>query len=158
MALDKLVDSSQLDTDLTSVADAIRTKGGTTASLAFPSGFVSAINAISGGGGASFGTGTLTPAADTATCQIDIGGNYDHFVMYRHDQGNTSVRSLRVLICDFSDTNPVRLLLSTNNSGSAAIVDVSNATTGASKSGTVITYDKSNDKMVSGLLYRWVAW
>lgn len=50
MSVNKLVDSSQLDTDLTSVANAIRTKGGTAASLVFPSGFVSAINAISGGG------------------------------------------------------------------------------------------------------------
>ena len=51
MAVDKLVDSSQLDTDLTSVADAIRTKGGTSASLAFPSGFVTAIGNIPTGGG-----------------------------------------------------------------------------------------------------------
>ena len=51
MALDKLVDSSQLDSDLTSVANAIRTKGGTSAQLAFPAGFVSAIGDISGGGG-----------------------------------------------------------------------------------------------------------
>ena len=29
MAVDKLVDSTQLDADLTSVANAIRTKGGT---------------------------------------------------------------------------------------------------------------------------------
>lgn len=50
MSADKLVDSSQLDTDLTAVANAIRTKGGTAAQLAFPAGFVSAINAISGGG------------------------------------------------------------------------------------------------------------
>lgn len=50
MALDKLVDSTQLDSDLTSVANAIRTKGGTSAQLAFPAGFVSAINDISGGG------------------------------------------------------------------------------------------------------------
>lgn len=48
MAVDKLVDSAQLDADLTSVANAIRTKGGTSAQLAFPSGFVSAIGAISG--------------------------------------------------------------------------------------------------------------
>lgn len=54
MAVDKLVDSTQLDSDLTSVANAIRTKGGTSASLAFPAGFVSAIAAIpSGGGGIS---------------------------------------------------------------------------------------------------------
>lgn len=51
MAVDKLVDSTQLDADLTSVANAIRTKGGTSADLAFPAGFVSAIDAIPTGGG-----------------------------------------------------------------------------------------------------------
>lgn len=63
MALDKLVDSSQLDTDLTSVANAIRTKGGTSAQLAFPAGFVSAVQAIPTGG---------TP---TGTKQISITAN-----------------------------------------------------------------------------------
>ena len=53
MAVDKLVDSVQLDADLTSVANAIRAKGGTSADLAFPAGFVSAVEAISGGGGGS---------------------------------------------------------------------------------------------------------
>ena len=53
MALDKLVDSTQLDADLTTVANAIRTKGGTSASLAFPSDFVTAIAAIPSGGGTS---------------------------------------------------------------------------------------------------------
>lgn len=42
-----LVDSA----DLTAVADAIRTKGGTAASLAFPAGFVDAVEAIETGGG-----------------------------------------------------------------------------------------------------------
>ena len=51
MAVDKLVDSTQLDADLTSVANAIRTKGGTSAALAFPAGFVNAIYAIETGGG-----------------------------------------------------------------------------------------------------------
>ena len=46
MAFDKLVDSTQLGSDLTSVANAIRTKGGTSDTLAFPSGFVSAVNAL----------------------------------------------------------------------------------------------------------------
>jgi len=50
MAVDKLVDSSQLDSDLTSVADAIRSKGGTSDTLSFPSGMVNAINNISTGG------------------------------------------------------------------------------------------------------------
>lgn len=55
MAVDKLVDSTQLDADLTSIANAIRTKGGTSAPLAFPSEFVSAVNAISTGQPLSFG-------------------------------------------------------------------------------------------------------
>lgn len=54
MAVDKLVDSTQLDADLTAVAGAIRQKGGTSAALAFPDGFVSAIEAISGGGGGGY--------------------------------------------------------------------------------------------------------
>lgn len=55
MALDKLVDSTQLDSDLASVADAIRAKSGGSSQLAFPAGFVSEIQAIpSGGGGAVY--------------------------------------------------------------------------------------------------------
>lgn len=71
MSVDKLVDSSQLDADLTSVANAIRTKGGTSAQLAFPQGFVSAIEAISGGGGvpgiADAEAGIITVETDIAT-------------------------------------------------------------------------------------------
>lgn len=39
------------DSSLTAVADAIRAKGGTSAQLAFPAGFVSAVEAIPTGGG-----------------------------------------------------------------------------------------------------------
>ena len=46
MALDKLVDSAALDANLTSVANAIRAKGGTSGPMAFPSGFVAAVEAI----------------------------------------------------------------------------------------------------------------
>lgn len=42
------------DTDLTAVADAIRTKGGTSSPLTFPAGFVSAIDAIPTGGGGTY--------------------------------------------------------------------------------------------------------
>ena len=50
MAVDKLVDSTQLDSDLTSVANAIRAKSGGSNQLAFPAGFVSEIQAIPSGG------------------------------------------------------------------------------------------------------------
>lgn len=66
MAVDKLVDSSQLDADLTSVANAIRTKGGTSAQLAFPAGFVSAIDAIQTGGGGT----------DYTVREVNVTGNY----------------------------------------------------------------------------------
>lgn len=72
MSVDKLVDSTQLDSDLTSVANAIRTKGGTSAQLAFPSGFVSAIGNIpSGGGGAD-----LSPIAASKTLN-QLSGLFD---------------------------------------------------------------------------------
>lgn len=77
MSLDKLVDSTQLDSDLTSVANAIRTKGGTSAQLAFPTGFVQAIEDIEGTAlsnppiKAVSGTFTLASAAYQTTIPID---------------------------------------------------------------------------------------
>lgn len=71
MSVDKLVDSTQLNTDLTSIANAIRTKGGTSGLLAFPAEFISAIEAISGGGGvpgiADAEAGIITVETDIAT-------------------------------------------------------------------------------------------
>ena len=52
------------DTELTSIADAIRTKGGTSGSLVYPAGFVSAINAIPTGGGGQLIMGALRPDAE----------------------------------------------------------------------------------------------
>lgn len=49
MANYKLVNADQLDSDLTAVGNAIRSKGGTSAGLSFPAGMVSAIGAISTG-------------------------------------------------------------------------------------------------------------
>lgn len=76
MSVDKLVDSTQLNSDLTSVANAIRTKGGTSAQLAFPADFVSAISAIpSGGGGSGLSVATFsaTPASTASTISFDVG-------------------------------------------------------------------------------------
>lgn len=63
MANEYLVNSA----DLTAVADALRAKGGTSDSLEFPSGFVSAIQVIqAGGGNAKIYTGTITFEEDTS--------------------------------------------------------------------------------------------
>lgn len=76
MAVDKLVDSTQLDAGLTSVANAIRTKGGTSASLAFPAGFVSAVQAIPTGGGGGWTTDGIAagtePSGDISTSATTV--------------------------------------------------------------------------------------
>lgn len=61
----KFVNADQLDADLTTVANAIRTKGKTTAQMAFPSGMVSAISEISTGAELNFEVvgGTSAPSS-----------------------------------------------------------------------------------------------
>ena len=66
MAYDKVVDSAQLETDLATVADAIRAKGKTTDKLAFPGGFADAVAAISTGGG-----------ADLASVEVYVADYYE---------------------------------------------------------------------------------
>lgn len=51
MAVDKAIDSTEFDSKLKSVADAIRSAGGTTDVLSFPTAMVEAITAIQAGGG-----------------------------------------------------------------------------------------------------------
>lgn len=71
MAVDKLVDSTELDAALGSVADAIRAKSGGSSQLAFPSEFVSEIQAIpSGGGGTNYIDGTFTLVSDSSFPEI----------------------------------------------------------------------------------------
>jgi hypothetical protein len=58
------------DTELTSVANAIRTAGGTNSLLSFPNGFVSAVGNISGGGSSDFSTATLTVVGGSISATI----------------------------------------------------------------------------------------
>lgn len=60
------------DVDLTSVADAIRTKGSTSASLVYPAGYVSAINALQTGTLQSYKSAIYT-SPGTATILPDSG-------------------------------------------------------------------------------------
>lgn len=74
MAFDKAVDSTALNAGLTKIADAIRAKGGTEGTMAFPDGFAEMIEAIqAGGGGRTVKTGTLVFPANTGGPTITHG-------------------------------------------------------------------------------------
>lgn len=74
MAFDKVVDSAVLDAGLKQIADAIREKGGTSDSLAFPAAMAEAIAAIeAGGGGAEVSYGMMTPASNTTSLTWEHG-------------------------------------------------------------------------------------
>lgn len=63
------------DTELTSIANAIRTKGGTQAQLTYPTGFVSAINAIPTGGGTVENAASLYAANTGNKYEITLGNS-----------------------------------------------------------------------------------
>lgn len=67
MAENKVVNITQLESDLTSIANAIREKSGASGSLVFPDGFASAIASIAGmpSGISKLATGTYTPTSKT---------------------------------------------------------------------------------------------
>ena len=71
-------------TELTSIADAIRTKGGTSASLEYPDGFVTAINAISTG----------TDVSDTTATAADVlAGKYFYTANGTRTQGSIATKT-----------------------------------------------------------------
>ena len=168
MAVDKLVDSTQLDSDLTSVANAIRTKGGTSASLAFPSGFVSAINAISGGGGAEYLAATVTSASSSKSVSFPAGD----FVV-------TNTKCLMIFVSDVTENDPSveRIRSGTyirvpdnnivkNGANSYSFISVLKAGSGTdyftylsapSQSGTTITVSSSQKHFAAGgTYYFWI--
>lgn len=104
MALDKLVDSTQLDNNLTSVANAIRAKSGGTGQLAFPAGFVSEIGNISGGGG-------ITPTGTKEITIIENGTTTEDVTNYANAQITVNVSS------SSGDTNLYEKILARTVSG-----------------------------------------
>lgn len=81
-----MADYLTTDTELTSVANAIRTKGGTSASLVYPTGFVTAIGNIQeaypSADGVSFGTvqSTISFTIDIGSYQADTGMTWTQWV------------------------------------------------------------------------------
>lgn len=79
-----MADYLTTDTELTSVANAIRTKGGTSASIIYPTGFVTAIEAISSG----------TDVSDTTATAGDVlSGKYFYTSSAVKTQGTIATKS-----------------------------------------------------------------
>lgn len=78
MAFDKAVDSAQLNAGLTAVANAIRTKSGTTSQLSFPSEFVSTVQAITSMPELKIAVTAVAGAAVTAAKgELSVSGTAD---------------------------------------------------------------------------------
>lgn len=135
MAVDKLVDSAVLNSNLTSVANAIRTKGGTSEQLAFPAEFVSAIGAIpSGGGGLSLlNSGTYTQATGgISTINIPVtytGTPYRVFVKEKEALSGTA-QSYAWVIDIFNDNNITAAFNNKTQIGIAIAISSSNTFVG----------------------------
>ena len=79
------------DTELTSIANAIRTKGGTSGTLSFPTGFVNAINDIqTGGGGVDLPVFTLVYDANEQVSSLTCNKTYAECYELINDQYTTS--------------------------------------------------------------------
>lgn len=76
MAIDKAVDSAALDAGMTSVADAIRAKAGTTEPLAWPDGFADAISGMETGGGGDSAAGVIDKSVVNITSNAAEVGQY----------------------------------------------------------------------------------
>ena len=94
-----MADYKVTDTELISIANAIRTKGGTSSQLEFPTGFVSAVQAIPTGGGVIQSlsvtqNGTYTPPSGVdgyapVTVNVSGGGSITKIM----EQGQVSTTS-----------------------------------------------------------------
>ena len=96
------------DTELTSIANAIRTKGGTSAPLVYPNGFVNAIGDIHDGG-------TDLTSDDEGKVVVDNGGSY---VL----QAQTSINISSNGTYDTTTNNEVVVSVSGGGGGSATLV------------------------------------
>lgn len=113
MALDMLVDSAQLNSDLTAIANAIRAKTGQTGKLTFPTGMVNAIASIASGGGGggggtavSIGTATKTPTSAASSIQFTgLLGEPTSFVVISKSNLSTGASPYKAAVVVFDGTD-----------------------------------------------------
>lgn len=129
MAYDKVVDSAVLDAGLTSIADAIRTKGGTSSTMSFPDGMASAIAAIPTGGGGSdelvsFIKGVIDRTTTATQFPSELSGITsigDYVFGFCYSLALTSLPSGVTLLGNFAFRGCAKLALTSLPSGLTAI-------------------------------------
>lgn len=154
MSVDKLVDSTQLDADLTSVANAIRTKGGTSASLAFPADFLTAIAAIPTGGGSSVESGSFTPATNSSHT-FEMGSLKHLAFLAETSPYGSGFRTMAAGIIDI-DNNSAAVRSSSNGSSAAGWYGARFYT--LSGTDVIIGADGTIFYFIAGITYDWWAW
>lgn len=110
------------------------------------------------GGGGNFATGTYTPESNSNSWSIDVGGDYNHFIIYASiESAGQGVRAIRAIICDFTQASSARLVATTNNSGSS--IQGFYYTTGyVTKNGSIMSYSNSGNYFPANIPYVWIAW
>lgn len=101
MAVDKAIDSTEFDSKLTTVADAIRTAEGTTATMSFPTGMVDAISSLSSKGG---GTEELSAL-------LKLFGCSDYEISVVQDDASSPTRRINIPITNENLKSSLRLIL-----------------------------------------------
>lgn len=147
-----LVDGS----DLTSVADAIRTKGGTSGQLQFPGGFVDAIDAIpTGGGGLEYDLKTVNVTNNTP--KVDRA--FDNFIFFAQlaeeefpaaaDRARLAAYAMMFVYVDgrFLNTDGGKgVAVTTNTAGAAALKTSTSNMSSTSIGSTSITFSTATSQ------------
>ena len=156
MAVDKLVDSAQLESDLTDIADAIRAKTGKSTSMEFPGEFVSEIGSISGGGGA-FYSGIFTPTERQASYNF-YAPNCTYIAIIATSTPDTSTGLAFIYAC----VGYVDRLYASQSTNSGTSIAGGNDTGKVKYQNDTFTITFGNDNKSKtpqvGLTYAWCAW
>ena len=126
MATYKVVDAEQLNADMSSVADSIRTKGGTTDALAWPDGYKTAIDSIPAGGAPSLQSKSVTYTANsTATITPDVGYDALSSVDVAANASGGSIGEIfRGAVIPTKETPPSELFVTLPNGEQMTITDL----------------------------------
>lgn len=155
MANEYLINSD----DMTSVADAIRAKGGTSEALVFPSGFVSAVQAIhaGSGGGIEMLTGSFTPAERVTEYTIELDQPISNIIIVQSipaTQSGESTTYGKALVPGFMEWT-IHSTLS-GNSWTPPIIGEGTSKITISEDGK--TVKASADRYFGQTKYDWIAW